>query len=100
MTISRFVLGAVLVSLVCLSFWATGRKIVKGVFRNLLWWVCAISLGTAVVVLMEDNRTFAASGVALLICGFAVYIACVARSLRPGRQGKTGKQGKPPQRRS
>jgi len=90
-TISRFVLGAALVSLVCLSFWATGRKVVKGVFRNLLWWVCAISVGTAAALLMENNRSFVANGLALLVGVFAVYIAWVARSMR---------QGKSPHRRS
>ncbi len=81
MVISKLVLGALLIPVFCLPFWATGRKIMKGLSRRLLWALSAISACMLVVILKEDNGEPVALLVALLLGVFAVYAAWVARSL-------------------
>ena len=82
MVISKLVLGALLIPVFCLPFWATGRKIMKGLSRRLLWALSIVSVCIAITVLKEDKGGFATILVVLLLAVFAVYAAWVAKSLR------------------
>ncbi len=82
MVISKLVLGALLIPVFCLPFWATGRKIMKGLSRRLLWVLSIVSVCIAITVLKEDKGGFTAILVALLLGVFAVYAVWVAKPLR------------------
>lgn len=94
MTTLKLLAGMIAVAVLCLPFWARGRKILAGLSRMLLWGVCAITAVTALAVLVEGNGDPRKLCAALLLGVFVVYTALVARSLRAKSKNTVRDAGK------